>query len=71
MVLLVLHSVHHTVSISNAQYSTCCDLQQLQGKHEGEHDCFLMYDIKKVKVSHSLIAVGAAGVRVPLYLGHS
>ena len=24
-----------------------------------------------VKVSHSLIAVGAVGVRVPLYLGHS
>ena len=27
--------------------------------------------IKKVKVSHSLIAVGAVGVRFPLYLGHS
>ena len=26
---------------------------------------------KKVKVSLSLIAVGAVGVRVPLYLGHS
>ena len=26
---------------------------------------------KEVKVSHSLIAVGAVGVRVPLYLGHS
>ena len=25
----------------------------------------------KVKVSHSLLAVGAVGVRVPLYLGHS
>ena len=25
----------------------------------------------KVKVPHSLIAVGAVGVRVPLYLGHS
>ena len=25
----------------------------------------------KVKVSHSLIAVGAVGVRVSLYLGHS
>ena len=25
----------------------------------------------KVKVSHSLITVGAVGVRVPLYLGHS
>ena len=25
----------------------------------------------KVKVSHSLFAVGAVGVRVPLYLGHS
>ena len=24
-----------------------------------------------VKVSHSLIAVGAVGIRVPLYLGHS
>ena len=29
------------------------------------------YAIKKVKVSHSLIAVGAVGVRVPLYLRHS
>ena len=28
-------------------------------------------DLKKVKVSHSLIAVGAVGVRVPLCLGHS
>ena len=27
--------------------------------------------IKKVKVSHSLLAIGAVGVRVPLYLGHS
>ena len=27
-------------------------------------------DMVKVKVSHSLIAVGV-GVRVPLYLGHS
>ena len=27
--------------------------------------------VKKVKVSHSLIAVGAVGDRVPLYLGHS
>ena len=27
--------------------------------------------VKKVKVSHSLIAIGAVGVRVPLYLGHS
>ena len=27
--------------------------------------------LKKVKVSHSLLAVGAVGVRVPLYLGHS
>ena len=26
--------------------------------------------VKKVKVSHSLIALGAVGVRVPLYLGH-
>ena len=26
---------------------------------------------KKVKVPHSLIAVGVVGVRVPLYLGHS
>ena len=30
------------------------------------------YQLKvKVKVSHSLLAVGAVGVRVPLYLGHS
>ena len=27
--------------------------------------------VKKVKVSHSLLAVGAVVVRVPLYLGHS
>ena len=27
--------------------------------------------VKKVKVSHSLITIGAVGVRVPLYLGHS
>ena len=27
--------------------------------------------VKKVKVSHSLIAIGAVGDRVPLYLGHS
>ena len=27
--------------------------------------------VKRVKVSHSLIAVGAVGVRIPLYLGHS
>ena len=26
---------------------------------------------KKVKVSHSLMTVGAVEVRVPLYLGHS
>ena len=26
---------------------------------------------KRVKVSHSLIAIGAVGVRVPLFLGHS
>ena len=25
----------------------------------------------KVKVSHSILAVGAVGIRVPLYLGHS
>ena len=25
----------------------------------------------KVKVSHSINAVGAVGIRVPLYLGHS
>ena len=29
------------------------------------------HNIVKVKVSHSLIAVGAMGVRVPLYFGHS
>ena len=32
---------------------------------------FSSCQVKKVKVSHSLIAVGAVGVRVPLYLGHS
>ena len=35
--------------------------------------CLKVYQftIKKVKVSHSLIAVGAVGARVPLCLGHS
>ena len=35
--------------------------------------CTITYklDKVKVKVSHSLIAIGAVGVRVPLYLGHS
>ena len=33
---------------------------------------FFFFHIKsKIKVSHSLIAVGAVGVRVPMYLGHS
>ena len=36
-----------------------------------ETEYFIIYTGIKVKVSHSLIAVGAAGVRVPLYLGHS
>ena len=31
----------------------------------------LMQVKKRVKVSHSLISVGAVGVRVPLYLGYS
>ena len=32
----------------------------------------VQYEVKvKVKVSHSLLAIGAVGVRVPLYLGHS
>ena len=30
-----------------------------------------MHQKVKVKVFHSLIAVGAVGARVPLYLGHS
>ena len=36
-------------------------------------DNMFIHKIKKVKVkvSHSQIAVGAVGVRVPLYLGHS
>ena len=31
--------------------------------------CFSLDDVKKV--THSLIAVGAVGVRLPLYFGHS
>ena len=27
--------------------------------------------VKKVEVANSVIAIGAVGVRVPLYLGHS
>ena len=38
--------------------------------HENMSSSFKVM-VKKVKVSHSLIAVGAVGVRVPLYLGHS
>ena len=34
-------------------------------------DSTCIKSIKKVKVSHSLTAVGAVGVRVPLYLGHT
>ena len=35
-------------------------------------DLFISSDhALKKKVSHSLIAVGAVGIRVPLYLGHS
>ena len=37
----------------------------------GQKDASVSSVNKKVKVSHSLIAVGAVGVRVPLYLGHS
>ena len=33
--------------------------------------CHNLNNLGKVKVSHSLIAVGGVGVRVPLYLGHS
>ena len=33
--------------------------------------CRFSHKTKKVKVSHSLITVGAVGVRIPLYLGHS
>ena len=32
---------------------------------------YSLTNLVKVKVSHSLMAVGAVGVRVPLYLGHS
>ena len=31
----------------------------------------LLYNLKKVKVSHSLITIGAVWGRVPRYLGHS
>ena len=43
-----------------------------KGKEEKRDISHTFQDKKvKVKVSHSLIAVGAVGVRVPLYLGHS
>ena len=28
-------------------------------------------NVKRIKISHSLIAVGAVEVRIPLYLGHN
>ena len=59
----------------------CCCFRQRLASHEDEVDpnqiAFTMaFDLDqvckvKVKVSHSLIAVGAVGVRVLLYLGHS
>ena len=47
-------------------------LQQfLNGLRDKQAKFAVEYFKVKVKVSHSLIAVGAVGVRVPLYLGHS
>ena len=52
----------------------------LESPHQGDSNQYTEHTIinikrkspqVKVKVSHSLIAVGAVGVRVPLYLGHS
>ena len=34
-------------------------------------DLTVCCDRQKVKVSHSLRAIGAVGVRIPMYLGHS
>ena len=36
-----------------------------------EFEARLRHASDGIKVSHSLLAVGAVGVRVPLYLGHS
>ena len=41
------------------------------GAQRTEKTIIIIIIVKKVKVSHSLIAVGAVGVRVPLYLGHT
>ena len=30
-----------------------------------------MMNVKKVKVFHSIVAIGTVGVRGPLYLGHT
>ena len=40
--------------------------------HSPDHNLEFTHSyLKKVKVSHRLIAIGAVEVRVPLYLGHS
>ena len=75
-VLIVIHSFHgldkmkqqglFRVDFPYLFRKTCCESSHRDGV-EGSQHRFLL----KVKVSHSLIAVGAVGVRVPLYLGHS
>ena len=57
-VLRIWYSNTYHSNVHVATYVECCS-EAIIGKKV------------KVKVSHSLIAVGAVGVRVPLYLGHS
>ena len=57
--LTIYKSSYFTASAFSIHFKYQCSLQVRRGNRD------------KVKVSVSLIAVGAVGARVPLYLGHS
>ena len=59
------------VSQSKCSGTRTLRYQQFEMNLDSEISGVYCIKVKKVKVSHSLIAVGAVGVRVPLYLGHS
>ena len=77
MVLLLNKQMRLTEYCSELyNYESCGDNAVLDCSQPQEEDLQPILREKveiavKVKVSHSLIAVGAVGVRVPLYLGHS
>ena len=56
----------HTEILSFEKFLLCISELQIRG----ELRIIQRYQVK-VMVSHSLTDVGAVGVRVPLYLGHS